>query len=219
MQQKNLTPTLMMMTENSTNQPENLLLSKYNNNSLSITAQRTREKQNLRRISPASLHGLSVAQQLFISFWLNPNSETFSDIEKSAVKAGLDPAKVTRQIKNQAAWVYTAQQTFLDDLCVDAAKQNMYDFLTTPITGVETALKKTALKIKADFTKFVLERKGGFHSSTAHEINLTKTVNVNIANVLNQIEGKVSDADKASIEQPTQIEEADFEEVAKEEDE
>lgn len=111
----------------------------------------------------ANQHKPDPRQSLFLSLYLDPKSKTFSNAMTSAIKAGYDP-DYARQIMGQMpTWLNEKLQ---NNMLVEKAEKNVATFL-----DMETINKKLTedgevvqfddaalMRIKADVTKFVLER-------------------------------------------------------------
>jgi hypothetical protein len=83
-------------------------------------------------------------QALFLGFYTNRNSETFSNAYQSAIKAGYSE-EYSKVILNQdTSWI---SENLKDNKLIDLAEKNLESFLL----GEDE-------KIKADITKFVLSR-------------------------------------------------------------
>lgn len=83
-------------------------------------------------------------QALFLSYYLDPDSETFSNATQSALKAGYEPNYADNITAILPKWLGAYIQ---DNYLVKKAESNLKEFL-------DSASEKT----KADITKFVLER-------------------------------------------------------------
>ncbi len=83
-------------------------------------------------------------QALFLSYYLDPDSETFSNLMQSARKAGYSQNYSETMLTIMPKWLGVYVQ---DNYLVKKAESNLKEFL-------ESATEKT----KADITKFVLER-------------------------------------------------------------
>lgn len=94
---------------------------------------------------------LTPRQQLFKQYYLDPESETFSNAYQSAIKAGFED-KYGKNITGQGTdWV---SEIIRDHEMLNQAEKNLKEFLV--LSNPEAPF----VKIKSDITKFVAERLG-----------------------------------------------------------
>lgn len=123
-------------------------------------------------------------QSLFLSYYVNPRSETFSNAVKSALKAGYSQ-EYAEVILNQNGWISEnlkrikmlekAERNLSETLDIDIEEQAMGAF--GPIVkkdqdGNETAVMRRNPKIMAikhDASKFVAERIGKNYYASRNE--------------------------------------------------
>lgn len=113
----------------------------------------------------ANQHVPDPRQSLFLSYFLDPKSETFSNAYKSALKAGYEDeyAKVITSDSKGLTWLSEAVN---DSYIVQKAEQNLKEFIEMETknnqatkSGEVFEFDDPALKrIKSDMTKFALER-------------------------------------------------------------
>lgn len=93
---------------------------------------------------------LDPRQALFLELYLDPNSDTFSNIYQSALKAGYSDGYAVN-LKSKANWVTENNRTVTKDELVSQAKNNLRELLVSPDE-----------KIRADITKFVAKTDSDF---------------------------------------------------------
>ncbi len=102
---------------------------------------------------------LTPRQQAFLNNYLDPKSETFSNAYQSALKAGFSEEYAKTILSQDVDWL---SENLRDNKLVVKALKNL-DIL---LDGEDT-------KVRADLTKFVLERLNKQKFSTKSEIDLT----------------------------------------------
>lgn len=96
-------------------------------------------------------------QTLFLSYYLDPKSKTFSNALQSALKAGYSQETSESITSNMPSWL---SESLGDNLLVKTAEKNLLYFLT------ETKDEK----LKQDTTKFVSERLNKKKYSSRNEL-------------------------------------------------
>jgi phage terminase small subunit len=116
-------------------------------------------------------------QSLFLSYYLDPKSKTFSNAYQSALKAGYEDeyAKVITSDSKGLEWLSEAVN---DSYILKTAENNLREFLEMDITITRDGIKFTdsqLAKIKQDTTKFALEKlnKKKYSSKTDSDITVT----------------------------------------------
>ncbi len=90
-------------------------------------------------------------QTLFLQYYFDENSETFSNALQSALAAGYEESYATMIVSRLPQWL---QDKVNDAQLVQKAEKNLKEFLNTQNDQADSTDKK----IKADMTKFALER-------------------------------------------------------------
>src|ERR1035437_7414852 len=103
---------------------------------------------------------LNPKQEAFLHNYLDPKSETFSNVSQSGIKAGYD--------EGYAAQLVMRMPTWLEDAIGDAkrmrlAENNLHDLME----------QNDDVKVKADMTKFALSTMGRRKYSTRTETDVT----------------------------------------------
>lgn len=97
----------------------------------------------------ANQHKADPRQALFLSYYLDQKSETFSNCFQSAIKAGYEEEYAKVLVASMPTWL---SEKLKDNEIVKKAEKNLEEFLQKD--GDDPVDKK----IKADMTKFALER-------------------------------------------------------------
>ena len=106
-------------------------------------------------------------QSLFLSYYLDPKSETFSVCYQSAIKAGYEEEYSKSLVNLMPKWL----STFIkNNYFVRKAESNMQEFLEMDNND------PNKLKVKADISKFILERLDRKKYSTRTEFGLSDEV-------------------------------------------
>lgn len=115
-------------------------------------------------------------QSLFLSYYLNPDSKTFSNAYQSALKAGYEEeyAKVITTDSKGLEWL---SESVKDNYLIAKAEQNLKEFLEMDEHNLvkvgeewREQVDVQLLKIKQDTTKFVSERLNKAKYSTRNEL-------------------------------------------------
>lgn len=101
-------------------------------------------------------------QSLFLQYYLDPKSETFSNALQSALKAGYEQEYAESITSKMPTWL---AESVGDNLLVKTAEKNLLEFLE-----METGADPQLMKIKQDTTKFVSERLNKSKYSTRQEL-------------------------------------------------
>jgi phage terminase small subunit len=97
-------------------------------------------------------------QTLFLTNYLDPKSETFSNAYQSAVKAGYSEEYATNITGQMPQWL---SENIRDEDLITQAIKNLKQFISE---------EEEDKKIKADMTKFTLERLNKSKYSTRQEV-------------------------------------------------
>lgn len=120
-------------------------------------------------------------QTLFLSYYINPKSETFSNARKSAIRAGYSPEYADSITSEFPTWL----EDKLGDLKRLKRAENVLDeTLDIPVETLEwegsgddktqiVVTNPALVKVRQDTAKFVAERLGRKKYSTHHEIDVT----------------------------------------------
>lgn len=118
----------------------------------------------------ANQHNPDPRQSLFLSYYLDPKSETFSNAYKSAIRAGYEDEYAKNITGQNTSWF---SESIRDTYLLKKAEDNLSEFLEMQVTvnkdGIEITDAQLA-KIKQDTTKFVAERLGKHKYSTRSEM-------------------------------------------------
>lgn len=118
---------------------------------------------------------LTPRQSAFLKNYLNPKSETFSNAYQSALKAGFSEEYAKTILSQDLDWL---SENLRDNNLIVKALKNLDDLL-----------EGEDVKVRADLTKFVLERLNKIKFGQKSEIDLTskgekiKTINYIIPDV------------------------------------
>lgn len=132
-------------------------------------------------------------QALFLSYYLDPKSKTFSNAYQSAIKAGYAQEYAENITSMMPKWL---SENIGDDYLVRTAEGNLKEFLemdtTQPIVTMIGVMKDkdgkiitkenpNLKKIKSDMTKFTLERlnKKKYSPKVEVDAEFNGTVNLN----------------------------------------
>ncbi len=88
-------------------------------------------------------------QSLFLQYYLDPESETFSNAKQSALKAGYEEEYAKRITVDMPEWL---SEKLSDVQIIQQAEKNLREFLELEPED------RTDKRIKSDITKFALER-------------------------------------------------------------
>ena len=102
-------------------------------------------------------------QSLFLQYYLDPISETFSNGLQSAIRAGYEEQYAKVLVAQMPEWL---SEKLKDNNMVDVAEKNLMEFLIMDTMNTGTTKKGDVFdyddaglkRIKADISKFVLER-------------------------------------------------------------
>ncbi len=108
---------------------------------------------------------LDPRQALFLEYYLNPKSKTFSNIYQSAIKAGYSETYADNMRAKTLEWVSGNVGLVTKDELVVKAKKNLNKLLDSADE-----------KIQADITKFVAKTDIEFSEKTEHKIVLPKPI-------------------------------------------
>ncbi len=103
---------------------------------------------------------LNPKQELFLKYYLDPNSETFSNATQSGIKAGFSPGYANNLTTMMPTWL---EETVGDARRVRLAEDNLLQLMT----------QDEDMKVKADMTKFVASTLGKKKYSTKQDIDVT----------------------------------------------
>lgn len=120
----------------------------------------------------ANQYSVDPRQALFLANYLDPKSKTFSNCKRAAIAAGYEEDYAQVLLSKMPTWLSTkVNQNYI----VEKAENNLKEF-------VEMSPENTGeMKIKADITKFALERLNRKDYGKAEEERpLTGNVTVNI---------------------------------------
>ena len=111
-------------------------------------------------------------QAIFLSNYLDPQSETFSNGLQSALKAGYSQTYALNLFNSMPEWL---SESIEDANLVQQATRNLQEFIHPSYEDK---------RIKADMTKFVLERlnKRKYSQKTEQDHNVTGKIEINITN-------------------------------------
>lgn len=98
-------------------------------------------------------------QSLFLQYYLDPESETFSNSYRSALKAGYEE-EYARVITTNSKGLSWLSESVNDNYLIKKAEQNLKEFLED----------SSDRRIQADITKFVSERLNKKKYSTRNEL-------------------------------------------------
>src|SRR3990167_5456085 len=104
----------------------------------------------------ANQYMLDPRQKFFFEYWLDPKSETFSNVMQSAIKAGYEESYAQVLCSQMPTWF---SEKIKEINLLSKAERNLNKFL-------DMDNKPT---IQADITKFVAERLGKAKYSQRHE--------------------------------------------------
>lgn len=114
-------------------------------------------------------------QSLFLSYYFDPKSETFSNALQSALKAGYEQEYAESLTSKMPTWL---AEKVGDEYLIKTAEKNLKEFLEMDTTNTSKAGDKVIsitdtqlVKIKQDTTKFVLERLHKKKYSTKIEVD------------------------------------------------
>lgn len=136
-------------------------------------------------------------QSLFLSYYLDPKSTTFSNAYKSALRAGYED-EYAKNITGQGLdWL---SESISDSYLIAKAEQNLKEFLemdtvtkVIEVDGQEPIKVQDSqmVKIKQDTTKFVAERLNKAKYSTRNELTGKdgEAIEVDITKSLDKIYG------------------------------
>lgn len=102
----------------------------------------------------ANQYKLDPRQALFLAYYLDPKSETFSNGLQSALKAGYEEQTAKVLVSQCPNWL---SEKLNDASMIDKAEKNLRDMLEMK-TEKDGETDSALLKIKQDTTKFVAER-------------------------------------------------------------
>lgn len=121
----------------------------------------------------ANQYQLDPRQEATIAYYIDPKSETFGNLLKSALKAGYKESYAI-SMYSKAEWL---PEKGRDMLMLEKAENNLNEFLTMStsqlrVVGDEAieVIDPQLAKIKQDTTKFVAERLGKNKYSTRNEL-------------------------------------------------
>lgn len=100
----------------------------------------------------ANQHRPDPRQALFLENYLDPKSKTFGNAMQSAISAGYDESYAKNLMGNMPTWLSEKMETTKTEEIVEKAQNNLIEFIKKES---EDPIDK---KIKADMTKFALER-------------------------------------------------------------
>jgi hypothetical protein len=127
-------------------------------------------------------------QIAFIEYFFNPESETFSNMTQSGIKAGFDEKYSENLSSMGLKWFEIAMgiygdDSFLKDIDDELKKIAKMETISHVKVGDEVVIKQdpALLKIKQDTLKFLAERLNKNKYSTKQEIDLNAKGNIIIS--------------------------------------
>ena len=103
---------------------------------------------------------LNPKQELFLKYYLDPSSETFSNVTQSGIKAGYDDSYAEQLVARMPGW--------LEDAIGDAKRMRLAE------NNLHALMEQNDdVKVKADMTKFALSTMGRRKYSTRTETDVT----------------------------------------------
>jgi hypothetical protein len=140
-------------------------------------------------------------QVLFLSYYFDPNSESFSNGLQSAIRAGYGKEYAENLVSNMPKWL---SEFVGDQYLVKKAEKNIKEFLEMNVTnqGVTKDGKEIyeyddagKIRVKADVSKFILERLNKDKYSQRQEIatplNLIQGIKIEIVLPKNDSQPKI----------------------------
>ena len=126
----------------------------------------------------ANQYKVDPRQALFLAYYLDPKSETFSNAYQSAMEAGYEEAYAAQITAKMPNWL---GEKVRDEVMLSKAEKNLNEMLDMPVDVQELAGKgknkamvvKTEpalVKVKQDTAKFVAERLGKDKWSSRNEL-------------------------------------------------
>ena len=117
-------------------------------------------------------------QALFLEYYLDPKSETFSNCYQSSIKAGYSEEYAKVLVAQMPTWL---SENLKDNEMLKTAENNLKDFL---VMDTMNGKKKDIglVKVKADISKFVSERIGKKKWSVRTELTGEEGKPINIIN-------------------------------------
>lgn len=130
-------------------------------------------------------------QTLFLAYYLNPDSETFSNGLQSALRAGYEHEYAKTITAQMPDWL---SESINQVKMLHQAEKNLDKFLNLHTAYEGTEIENAELlRIQADVTKFVAERIGRKkYGKEAPERNIAVSVNINVP--LDKIYGEPRDS-------------------------
>lgn len=133
-------------------------------------------------------------QSLFLSYYLDPKSETFSNGLQSALRAGYEQRYAEVLVAHMPTWL---SEKVKDSKMLDRAERNLDDFLE--MDTVNKGLTKDGKtvyefddaqlkRIKADISKFVAERLGKIKWASRNELTGPEGKPLTISQILDKLE-------------------------------
>lgn len=110
----------------------------------------------------ANQHKPDPRQSLFLALYLDPKSETFSNAFQSALKAGYEKEYAVVLTGQMPAWL---SEKLKDNQLIAQAEKNLKEF-----TEMDPGRDSRWGKIKADISKFVVERLNKEKWAHRHEL-------------------------------------------------
>lgn len=130
----------------------------------------TKKKKARTNPNKANQYKVDPRQALFLEYYFDPTSETFSNATQSAIRAGFSKRYATNITHLLPAWL---SESIGDQYLIKRAEQNLKEFVemdtTQPVVTMVGVVKDekgeivrkenpNLKRIKADVTKFTLER-------------------------------------------------------------
>ena len=103
-------------------------------------------------------------QSLFLTYYLNPKSETFSNALQSALRAGYEESYANDITAQMPVWLSESQGNLKRLGMLDKAEKNLQEFLDMDPNDPKL------IQIKADISKFITSRLGKKYYSERQEL-------------------------------------------------